>query len=217
MHLRFKKKIFKFFLSFPYLRFLLLFPLIPFIPSPSFGSPRHTLAAETDINLDGTPVEKHRSRFFIEGGPAYSIGSDLGIQPQFGGYLHFASAWQMGLHLRFPITDSYDRYDYFPETSLELRRLWLGDDGQGTMSNGEYFSLAVGAYHGYGFDGEKDGLGPLASIAIGKYWTLFETKNMQDWGFDTSIELSRLIQGHLVGGTDLVFLTLQISVYYLLP
>ena len=204
----FKSKIFPSLFLFPNLFLLTLFLI---------GATTPSVSAEADINLDGTPIEKHRSRFFIECGPAYSIGSDLGIQPQLGGYLHFASDWQMGLHLRFPITDSYDRYDYFPETNLELRRLWLGDDGQGTMRNGEYFSFSMGAYHGYGFDGEKEGLEPLAAISIGKYWTVFETKNLQDWGFDTSIELSRLIQGHLLGGTDLVFVTLQISVYYLLP
>lgn len=169
---------------------------------------------EPDINLDGTPAKAARRSWILELGSEYSIGGNLGWQPQLGGYLDLPSSWQSGLHARIVTMDASGWYDIFPQVSFELRKLWLGDEGADPIRNSEYFEMSVGGFLAYGFNGEKVGVRPLGALALGKYWMPFDN---QPFGMDISLELSRCFSGHLPGHSDLVFITTGLALFYVLP
>lgn len=171
-------------------------------------------AAEPDINLDGTPVVVARKAVLLEVSGNYSIGSELGWQPQLGGYMDLKKSWQAGLHARLATPNAKTLYDILPEVSLELRKLWLGDEDHEPIRNSEYFSIALGGVMAYAFDGVKTGPRPLAAMAFGKYWMPFDN---QPFGLDISLELSRIISGHLRDHTNLVFITTGLALFYVLP
>lgn len=169
---------------------------------------------EANINLDGTPQTAARKACVLEMGAGYSIGSDLGMQPELAGYLDLPRSWQAGIHARSILEKSQVAYDYLPQVSLEIRKLWLGDEGADPVSNSEYFSLSVGGYFAYSFNGRKTWINPLGSVALGKYWMPVEKL---PFGLDLSLELSRFVTGHLQGRSQLVFITTGLKLFYVLP
>ena len=172
-------------------------------------------ASEVELNLeDGSPVAKPRKAFMLNAGMGYSIGNSLGLQPQLGGYLDLPKSWQAGLKIRLVTSNTVDLYDYFPQTSLDIRKSWLGDEGSDPVRNSEYFGLSIGGYLAYGFGGEKIGLRPLGAIELGKYWMPFDNL---PFGMDISLELSRFFSGHLGDRAELVFITTSLSCFYVLP
>ncbi len=191
---------------------LLLSVFLLFLCLACFGAANP--APETAINLDGTPQAAARKAFIPEVGAAYSIGGDLGIQPELAGYLDLPNSWQAGFRARSILEKSRTSYDYLPQVSLELRKLWLGDEGGDPVSNSEYFSLSLGGYLAYSFNGRKTWINPLGALALGKYWMPFEN---QPYGLDLSLELSRLITGHLLGRSQLVYITTGLRLFYVLP
>jgi hypothetical protein len=171
-------------------------------------------ADEIDLNPDGTPVPKAKKSLIGELGTGYSIGTDLGWQPHLGGYLDLPGTWQAGLHSRFSNLKASEFYDYFPQISLEVRKLWLGDEGADPVRNSEYFSVSIGGFFAYEFNGEKIGLRPLGALSLGKYWMPFDK---QPYGLDISLELSRFFAGHLLDHSELVFITTSVAVFYAWP
>lgn len=171
-------------------------------------------ADEPDINLDGTPAVAARKSVVLELSGNYSIGNGMGWQPQLGGYLDLVQFWQAGIHARLATMDAKDVYDYLPEISLNLRKLWLGDEGPDPIRNSEYFCMSLGGVMAYEFSGERIGPRPLAAIAFGKYWMPFDN---QPFGLDISLELARLLSGHIRDHTNLMFLTTGVALFYVLP
>jgi hypothetical protein len=178
------------------------------------GIARTIQAEEMDINLDGTPAKPSRKAFILAFGAGYSIGSDLGLQPQLGLYRDLPKSWQTGLRLRLATPNSKALYDNLPQISLDFRKLWLGDEGTDPYRNSEYFSLSLGGYLAYEFSGDKIGLSPLGALTLGKYWMPFDES---PFGLDIYLELSRLFSGHLLKSSELVFITTGINFIYVLP
>jgi hypothetical protein len=178
------------------------------------ASPGTATAAAPILNVDGTPIPPPRRALVLELGAAYSIGSDLGVQPELASYLDLPNTWQAGLRARSILAKSDSGYDYLPQVSLEIRKLWLEDEGTDPVRNSEYFSMSVGGYFAYDFNGKKTWLKPLGSLALGKYWMPFDN---QPYGLDLSMELSRLFFGHLQGRSQLVYITIGLQLFYVLP
>jgi hypothetical protein len=188
--------------------------LFLFLSTLCFAGLETASASEPTLNLDGTPQTAPRRALVLELGAAYSIGSDLGVQPELASYLDLPKTWQAGFRARSVLAKSDSGYDYLPQVSLEVRKLWLEDEGTDPVRNSEYFSMAVGGYFAYDFNGKKTWLKPLGTLALGKYWMPFDN---QPYGLDLSMELSRLFFGHLQGRSQLVYITIGLKTFYVLP
>src|SRR4051794_7360485 len=82
-------------------------------------------AADTDTQ-DFVLEPKIKKTALFESGMGVGVLSDLGWQPQLAGYLDLGRSFQMGLQIRVVTSGSTASYDYLPETTLQLRKLWLG-------------------------------------------------------------------------------------------
>jgi hypothetical protein len=171
-------------------------------------------AADYSPPLEEGGEIKPRLSTMIEGGAAFSIGSDLGLLPQLGCYRDLPHSWQAGLQARVHPRDAKAGYDYLPQIGLNVRKLWLGDEDGEPIRNSEYFGLALGGFFAYDFEGARAGLKPFGTLSLGKYWMPFDN---QPFGLDLNLDLTRYISGHLPGRSELVFITLGVNFFYVLP
>jgi hypothetical protein len=167
-----------------------------------------------DLNPDGTEVRKPALSAAFEIGTTASIGSDLGFQPQFGGFYDLPWALQAGLHARFTPKEAQRSYDYRPQLGLSLRKLWLGDGDSASIRNAEYFGMSLGGFFAYNFDGEEAGFKPFGSVSIGKYWMPLAGSPL---GLDLNLELTRYLNGHLPYRSQTTFVNLGLHLLYRLP
>ncbi len=144
-------------------------------------------------------------------GTVWSVNSDLGWQPQLGVLFDLPLSMQLGAHVRIIPNQASETYEFLPQTVLEFRKLWLSDEGIDPFRNSEYFSVTFGGFFAYDFSGKRLGLRPLGSFCIGKYWVPFENK---PWGFDFSLELTRLFSGHLPHRPELEFINLGVNLFF---
>ena len=69
-------------------------------------------------------------------------------------------------------------------------------------------------FFAYDFNGEKAGPKPYGTLSLGKYWMPFDN---QPLGLDLNLELTRYFSGLLPGRTELVYATVGIHVFYVIP
>lgn len=199
---------------------LLLFALLFFIGNLPAENIDDNSSQESRINLDGTPFIPAKKLWLLEGGVGYSIGSGIGFQPELAAYTdlnnfkYLPGVWQGGFHTRVVLEKSESNYDFLPQINLELRKIWLGEEGASPLVNSEYFSFSLGSFFGYTFDGEQSWFNPIGSLAMGKYWMPLEK---EPFGLDLSLELSRLFTGHLQGFSQLTYVTTCIRFFYIIP
>ena len=143
-----------------------------------------------------------------------SMGTTLNGQPQLAGYLDLPGTWQAGLQIRSGLWRAVDAFEYLPQTGLQLRKLWQGDEDEESVRNSEYIGLTVGGYFGYDFQGRRTGPQPFAAFSAGKYWMPFSNLPV---GLDIYLELSRCFNGILPHRSQLDFLTAAFNVFYMLP
>ncbi|MEO6094605.1 MAG: hypothetical protein ABIW76_02650 [Fibrobacteria bacterium] len=171
-------------------------------------------AADDGLAADGTEKVPVKASTILEAGSAIAIASDLGAQPQFGVFRDLSETWQAGLQVKVLPGGGTAGYDFLPQANLSLRMLWLGDEDGIPMRNSEYFGLSGGGFFAYDFKGERAGLRPYGTLSLGKYWMPFENQPM---GLDLNLELSRYFYGHLPGRSELVYITMGIHLFYVLP
>ncbi|GEM_PF-2317805 len=171
-------------------------------------------AADAGLAADGTEKPPAKRSTFLELGSTIAIGSDLGAQPQLGLFHDLTDTWQVGLQARVAPGGGESGYDFLPQVNLSVRMLWLGDEEGMPIRNSEYFGASGGGFFAYNFDGEKAGLKPFGTLSLGKYWMPFDN---QPLGLDLNLELTRYFSGHLPGRSQLVFITLGIHLFYVIP
>jgi hypothetical protein len=163
---------------------------------------------------------RHAHLFTLaEAGYAFAIGSKLGSLPQIGCFRDLPDSWQAGIQARIVPQGAGTGYDYLPLANLTVRKLWLGDEASDPIRNSEYFGLSLGAYFGYDFGGKRDGMRPMGSVSLGKFWMPFAS---QPVGLDLSLDLTTLklpffASGHLAGSSDQVIVTCGASLFYAIP
>jgi hypothetical protein len=172
----------------------------------------------------GLPSEEDETRHehlftLAEAGYALAIGSKLGALPQIECFRDLPGSWQAGIQARIAPQGAGTGYDYLPLTTLAVRKLWLGDEASEPIRNSEYFGLALGAYFGYDFGGKRDGLRPMGSVSLGKFWMPFAARPI---GLDLSLDLTTLklpffASGHLAGSSDQVIVTCGANLFYAIP
>jgi hypothetical protein len=167
---------------------------------------------------EGAARPNHRFTL-AEAGYAFAIGSKLGSLPQIGCFRDLPGSWQAGVQARLAPGGASTAYDYLPLANLSLRKLWLGDEGSDPIRNSEYFGIALGVFFGYDFGGERDGMRPMGSISLGKYWMPFESRPL---GLDLSLDLTTLKlpfsnSGHLAGSSDQVIVSCGANLFYAIP
>lgn len=169
-----------------------LFAALVFLCAMS-ASPRAAEEGSPEAYMDPSP-ENARKRVALA-----TIGLDIpvigspGIQPVLGAYLDLPRSLQVGLKIRSDIGTAREAYDYYPQVALHLRQVWLSDQDTSTVGNTEYFTLALGGYAAYDFQGARAGIKPFAAIVVGKYWMPFRN---QPFGLDFCLELTRYFDGH---------------------
>jgi hypothetical protein len=162
----------------------------------------------------GSEKPRIKPATIAEAGAAVAIGSDLGTQPQLGSFRDLPGSWQLGLQVRFDPGDAAAGYDYLPQADLGLRKLWLGDEDSEPIRNSEYFSLSLGGFFAYNFNGKRAGLKPFGTLSLGKYWMPFDNRPL---GMDLNLELTRYLSGHLPNRSETTYITLGLHLFYLLP
>jgi hypothetical protein len=171
-------------------------------------------ASEDGLAADGTERPPAKPSTIVEAGSAIPIGSDLGAQPQIGGFRDLNDHWQAGIQARVTPGGGSSGYAFLPQVNLSMRMLWLGDEYAEPVRNSEYFGISGGGFFAYNFDGEKAGLRPFGTLSLGKYWMPFDN---QPLGLDLNLELMRYFSGHLPGRSELVFITMGIHLFYVVP
>jgi hypothetical protein len=155
----------------------------------------------------------------FEAGYGFAIGSKLGSLPQIGCFRDLPDSWQAGLQALIAPHGAKTGYDYLPVAALAVRKLWMGDEDTDPIRNSEYFGIALGAYFGYDFGGERDAMRPMGSVSLGKFWMPFDSR---PFGLDLSLNLMTLKlpffnSGHLAGSSDQVIVTCGVNLFYALP
>lgn len=171
-------------------------------------------AEDPGLAADGTERPPARLSTLVEGGSTIAIASSLGAQPQLGVFRDLNRNLQAGLQVRMVTGGGSGGYDFLPQVDVSLRTLWLGDEFAEPVRNSEYFGLSAGMFFAYGFDGEKAGPRPYGTFSLGKYWMPFDT---QPLGLDLNLELTRYFSGLLPGRTELVYATVGLHVFYVIP
>jgi hypothetical protein len=143
-----------------------------------------------------------------------SAGTTLNGQPHLGGYFDLPRAWQAGVQIRSGLWRAVNTFEYLPQTGLQIRKLWWGDDDEESVRNSEYLGLSLGGYFGYDFQGRRTGPQPFAALSAGKYWIPFFNSPL---GLDLYLELSRYFNGILPHRSQLDFLTAACNLFYKLP
>lgn len=166
------------------------------------------------LAADGTERPPARLTTLVEGGSTLAIASTLGPQPQVGVFRDLSQNLQAGLQVRMVTGGGSSGYDFLPQVDVSLRTLWLGDEFAEPVRNSEYFGLSAGMFFAYDFDGEKAGPRPYGTLSLGKYWMPFDK---QPLGLDLNLELTRYFSGLLPGRTELVYATVGIHVFYVIP
>jgi hypothetical protein len=181
--------------------------------------PGRAHAEEPDFPPEDGAARPERRFTLAEAGYAFAIGSKLGSLPQIGCFRDLPDSWQAGIQARIAPGGASTAYDYLPLANLSLRKLWLGDDGSDPIRNSEYFGVSLGVFFGYDFGGKRDGMRPMGSISLGKYWMPFESRPL---GLDLSLDLTTLKlpfsnSGHLAGSSDQVIVTCGANLFYAIP
>jgi hypothetical protein len=173
-------------------------------------------AEESGLLPDDAQTRAQRRFTLAEAGYAFAIGSKLGSLPQIGCFRDLPGSWQAGMQARMAPHGASTGYDYLPVAAVVVRKLWLGDEATDPIRNSEYFGMAMGGYFGYDFGGERNGMQPMGSVSLGKYWMPFDSRPL---GLDVSIELMTLKlpffnSGHLAGSSDQVIVTCGANLFY---
>lgn len=171
-------------------------------------------AEEQGLAADGTERPPVKLSTLVEGGSTIAIASTLGAQPQIGVFRDLSQNLQIGLQIRTVTGGGSTGYDFLPQVDVSMRTLWLGDEFAEPVRNSEYFGLSTGMFFAYGFDGEKSGPRPYGTLSLGKYWMPFDN---QPLGLDLNLELTRYFSGLLPGRTELVYATVGVHAFYVIP
>jgi hypothetical protein len=166
------------------------------------------------LAADGTERPPVKLSTLVEGGSTIAIASTLGAQPQIGAFRDLSQNLQVGLQIRTVTGGGSTGYDFLPQVDVSLRTLWLGDEFAEPVRNSEYFGLSAGMFFAYDFDGKKAGPRPYGTLSLGKYWMPFDN---QPLGLDLNLELTRYFSGLLPERTELVYATVGIHVFYVIP
>jgi hypothetical protein len=167
---------------------------------------------------DGPDRRPEKAFHLLEAGTGYAIASKLGLLPQGGYFRDLPGAWQAGARARVVPNGAESAYDFLPMVDVGLRKLWLGDEDAAAIRNSEYFGASLGAYFAYDFKGDRDGLRPMGSLTLGKYWMPIDAR---PWGLDlnldlTTLKLPFLTSGHLTGHSEQVVVTVALNFFYAL-
>ena len=165
--------------------------------------------------IPGLPDESsHRQASILSGGLEAPIAGGVGTQGEISAYRGLPADFQLGLRLRVDFGGAEHGYDYLPQTLLQARKLWVGDQDTSSVRNSEYFGVSLGGYFGYDFQGKRLGFLPMGAFSLGKYWMPFDNA---PFGLDFSLELSRYFLGHLSSNTHVNFLGAGFNLFYSLP
>ena len=171
-------------------------------------------AADAVLLPDETDASRDKRFLLLEAGSAVDVGGDLGLIPQIGIFQDLSGAWQVGGQARVAAQASHSAYDYLPQASVSVRKLWLGDEDAIPIRNSEYFSATAGGFFAHDFTGKTIGLRPYVMFSLGKYWMPFEARPL---GLDLSVDLTRYLAGYVSIFSRSTYITLGANVFYAIP